>query len=730
MVFATLTAAVMIGQQVASKATRDALFLSMFKAEWLPRVMVVSAAISVVGVLLMGRALARWGPARAAPVAFIVSAALFVAEYVLSSRMPMVVAFATYAHVAGLGSILISGFWSVVNERFDPYRARSSIARIGIGATFGGAVGGAVAERVAVWSSVSSMLLVLAVLNVVCALGVRRLGVEAADGTTARASRGSKGTGANRSSVGGFELLSRTAYLRRLAVLVAVVALSTTYLDFALKATAAAELGDGPALMQFFAVFYTAAAIGGFVLQTGLTRPALAKLGLAGTMAVLPLSTILFGTVGAVIGRMWAVIAARGAEMVLSNSLFRSGYELLYTPLPPEQKRSPKAIIDVGFERFGDALASGSILVLLLFGEAVAVRSSLGLAVVSSLGALWLARRLHTGYVDALAESLRSGVVKLEEDAAVDATTKRTLVDTTMALDREKLLAQISALRAASPSSTESPPRETPRSALLKTIERLFSQDVAGIREVLNDTLEPAAAVHVLPLLDRAELRGDAVRSLRTIAPRITGLLVDALLDPTGSVRVRSRLPRVLAVCAPGRASEGLLCALDDPGLEVRLQAACALSAIKDRHPDYPVPVDRVFSAVRSELDSDEWDATTEAEEVLPVEWITTTIQHRFHRRLEHVFTLLGLVLDRRALGAALRALSSDDARLRGTALEYLENVLPEDIRRALSSHLDELPRASTPGSGRPGSVEIADDLLQSLEAFDLDRELLSKDTK
>jgi hypothetical protein len=46
--------------------------------------------------------------------------------------------------------------------------------------------------------------------------------------------------------------------------------------------------------------------------------------------------------------------------------------------------------------------------------------------------------------------------------------------------------------------------------------------------------------------------------------------------------------------------------------------------------------------------------------------------------RLEQVFLILALTLEREPLEIALRAMRTDDASLRGTALEYLDNVLPE----------------------------------------------------
>ena len=45
--------------------------------------------------------------------------------------------------------------------------------------------------------------------------------------------------------------------------------------------------------------------------------------------------------------------------------------------------------------------------------------------------------------------------------------------------------------------------------------------------------------------------------------------------------------------------------------------------------------------------------------------------------RLEHVFRLLALVFPKDPLRVAYRVLLSDDTYLNGTAMEYLETVLP-----------------------------------------------------
>jgi hypothetical protein len=81
-----------------------------------------------------------------------------------------------YLHVAGLGALLLSGFWSVVSERFEPRSARVSFGRIAAAGTVGGALGGLAAYRIAIGLPVDSALLLLAALHVLCAIGVAWLG--------------------------------------------------------------------------------------------------------------------------------------------------------------------------------------------------------------------------------------------------------------------------------------------------------------------------------------------------------------------------------------------------------------------------------------------------------------------------------------------------------------------------------------------------------------------------
>ena len=77
----------------------------------------------------------------------------------------------------------------------------------------------------------------------------------------------------------------------------------------------------------------------------------------------------------------------------------------------------------------------------------------------------------------------------------------------------------------------------------------------------------------------------------------------------------------------------------------------------------------------------------------------------------EHVFNLLSLVLEREPVQIAAMAFDSGDVHLRGTALEYLEVVLPSGIFAALAPRLSAAPG---PVSHKRGAAMVRAQLLEA----------------
>ena len=668
-----VAAGALVAQQVAGRATRDALFLSAFDVASLPAAMIASAVVSAGSVLAFSAALARRAPARLLPMALAAATVLLLGEWGLSLFAPELAALAVYLHMAVFGGTVLSGFWSLVSERFDPYTARRVVGSIGLGASLGGVAGGALAFSAARVVPVPAMLALMAFFNVVGLLALARLGTGPETGHVRTA-------GPATGPFSALGLLRRAPYLRDLAVIVTLGAAAEAILDYLLNAQAAAMFAPGQALMSFFALFHTGVGLLALLAQTTLVRMALGRLGLAGTVALRPAAVGVAALAGAIDPRLLTALFARGAHGVLHNSLFRSGYELLYTPLPERDKRPTKTIVDVGFDRLGTA--AGGALTLLLVGVFGPDGLRVLFATVSAgaLAALAVSRRLHRGYVGALEESLRSGLIRLEPGEALDSTTLATLAHTNLTLDRQTLLREVAALRAAAPAAAATGHGGDP---VLELVAALRSSHADAIRGALRraEDMDAALAAHALPLLARNDVFLDVLRALRRAAPRITGQLLDALLDPRRPAELRRRLPRVLRGCLTQRAAHGLLAALDDTDFEVRRQSASALARLVEKDPALRPPSSAVFAAAVREMEKGAggWHDDVDAEG-MP--------QTALQRGLGHVFTLLGLALDREPLQIARWAVAGGDQTLRGTALEYLENVLPDAVREALWPHL------------------------------------------
>ena len=720
---AMLCAAAVSAQFIAGKATRDALFLAYLDVTLLPAIVVATSVFSILVVTAGSRMLVRLSPAVFVPAAFAVNALLLVAEWVLIPIAPAAAACAVYLQISGIGPMLGSGFWLIATERFDPHTARQQFGRLAGLGTLGGLAGALVAERAAAISGISVMLPLLAAVNVVCAWQVRQLAL----GTTAAPSGETLEHApelAAQSPAGGLRVLAHTPYLRNLAALVTLGTIGAALADYVFKVEAVGFLGRGDDLLRFFAVYYAATSLLAFVVQTTTGAAALQRLGLALTTST-PSLALLAGSVGAMVAPgLQGVLVARGAESVFRGSLFRTAYEIFYTPVPSAEKRAAKSIIDVGFDRLGDAIGGGLITLLLLLPAARQYAAILFAAAVCSAAALIVARRLNRGYIDTLERSLLNRAVELDLTDIEDITTRTVMLQTLRPhlAGATELIDTVRVTRSSTHVAVDPEIQE---------IMALRSRDRDRVTAVLRDDegLPPALVPHVIPLLAWDPVAEDAVRALRKVAEEHVGALTDALLDPNQPFAVRRRLARVFSVCVSQRAADGLLLGLEDLRFEVRFQCGRSLAAVAAKNSIIRIDQQRVFEAVRREVTVGRpvWESQrlldgVEQQEDRP--FVDEFLKDRASQSLAHVFTLLSVVLPTAPLQIAYRGLHTTDPGLRGTALEYLEGVLPADIRERMWPFVGGAPPSARTERSREAILE---ELIRSNESILLNLEELRR---
>jgi ATP:ADP antiporter, AAA family len=710
---AALAATVIIALQLAGKATRDALFLSTFGVASLPAIVIAAAVLSAVLAILLARVMALTRPAYLVPRLYAFSAGLLLAEWALVNTARKPAAVLVYLHITALGAILVSGFWAMVNERFDPRTARRSIGRITAGGSIGGLLGGLLPERVGAALSLTAMLPVLALLQLVASVLV--MGVDRG--------RPLSSTGAQTADDGMLvhagQVLRRSGYLLGIAVLVALTSTAEGVLDYVFKARAAATAISGEQLLRFFAAFYTATALIGILIQVTALRPVLNRLGIARTASFLPAGVSL-GAVGAfLVPGLIPVALARGTEVVLRSSFFRAAYELLFTPVAPAEKRATKLLLDVGAARVGDILGAGLIIGALALGAGGTGRLLLSLTVLLSGLALGVARRLHIGYVAALEGSIHRQAVDLPDPTEDEsAAWLHTVGGFDLSGIRSRLAISTGSPYAAElPSSpVEAPGKKTPLDNAVRAgdpeqvIRALETQQPGG--EQIGDVVELLAWDAVAPA---------AIRSLRKVASSQTDALLQRLLDPEEDFAIRRRLVNVLADTRTPQVFHGLLKALDDRRFEVRYRAGRALTRMAADMNRPLVDREHILEVVEKELGVERgvWesrqliDLADEGASPMEIE----VVRDRVSRSMEHLFTLFSLILPRETVRLAFHALHTDDSYLRGTALEYLETVLPEALWNRLVPLLE---HSDDPASRNRGSARALQDLLESRESISL----------
>jgi len=483
------------------------------------------------------------------------------------------------------------------------------------------------------------------------------------------------------------KLLTRAPYLATLALLVVLSAGSAGIMDFLFNQGVAEWVDSRESLQPFFAIFYMVIGALTFGAQTAASS-VIRTFGIGRSISTLPvgLSTATLVTL-LVRGTFPFILISRGIEAVLRGSWFRSGYELLFVPMAPDEKRHVKTFLDVTCDRAGDALGAlvvqASLVASVSFPAFLMLEPMPLLVIVLLMAAagIVLSRRVDSLYIGVVANRLADQ--KGTSEIAVQSETGWSLLELPPALRTDRL-------------SAPAPPPQpaAPMDPRMKRLADLRSQDRARVEAALMEMTrpDPVEVTQLLQLLAWDDLAPRVRLTLERVAPWHIGLMADTLTDREIDFAIRRRIPKILGNVttaeAASRALAALMSGLDDPRFEVRYQSARAINRLMIRTPGLTVDRNRILAIVERELSVplkvwqghrllDQGEPSEDG--VLPPLQIGST-----QRNIEHVFALLATILPREPLQAAFRGIQSTDPELRALTLEYFEGVLPPPVMARL----------------------------------------------
>ena len=202
-------------------------------------------------------------------------------------------------------------------------------------------------------------------------------------------------------------------YLRRVAGIVLLSAVTLTLVDFLFKSAVAASI-PADQLGSFFATTYLVLNALSLAAQLVAVSWLIRRLSVNRVLSVLP-ALVVLATLGIVLGGgLLAALALKGVDGVLRHSLHRTALEVLYVPLTGDLRARVKGVIDVLGQRGGQAVASLFIL------SATALSDSLvafGIAVIL-LSVAWIriAATLESHYLDLFRETLSAVAMRTRLD--------------------------------------------------------------------------------------------------------------------------------------------------------------------------------------------------------------------------------------------------------------------------------------------------------------------------
>jgi ATP/ADP translocase/CRP-like cAMP-binding protein/HEAT repeat protein len=410
----------MTSYNIVKPVTRSQ-FISSLGADNLPWVQF--GAGMIIGLLMQGytKAIAAVPRRWTIPVTQAGMIVLLVTFWVLFTRVGAEwVSVGFYLYGLILGILLISQFWTLANDIYDPRQAKRLFGLIGGGASLGGATGAAITATLVETLGTKTMLLVSAGILAACFFIVVRI-----VRTNERAGQSDATKTGEEEGVGSGEalaLLRSSRHLQIIALVITFAAIGAAIIEQQLNMATAEAKGQAntDGITQFLAQVTVYLSLIGLFIQVAVTSRIHRLLGIGFALMILPVSLGASGLLMLTVGALWTSGLARVLDTSLRYTVDKTTREILFLPLPADVKYRAKPFIDVTVDRLSKG--AGALLILVLIKDWGLNLTWQQLSYASlTIMALWVffALRARAEYMAAFRRSIvqqdmKAGEIRLE----------------------------------------------------------------------------------------------------------------------------------------------------------------------------------------------------------------------------------------------------------------------------------------------------------------------------
>ena len=324
---------------------------------------------------------------------FAASILLFAFAFQLSDERSIVwLGRAFFIWISVFNLFVVSVFWALLVDTFNSEDGKRLFGFIAAGATIGAITGSAVTASLARHIPVAVLLVLAALLLEVAVLCVRRLSrISAA--LNARPAERNPEAPIGGGVLAGITHAFKSTYLANIVVFMLLFSVTSTFIYFQQADIVSRSFSDRGAQTAFFAKIDLLVNSLTLIVQLFLTARIMRLAGIAATLAVLPLVTLLgFGTL-ALVPSITALMIVQVVRRSSDYAIARPTREVLYTVVPREDRYKTKSFIDTVVYRTGDQLGAWSYVLLTGLGLGITQIAIAG----AFLGLAWLANGLWLG---------------------------------------------------------------------------------------------------------------------------------------------------------------------------------------------------------------------------------------------------------------------------------------------------------------------------------------------
>jgi len=271
--------------------------------------------------------------------------------------------------------VLMTQFWMIINEVFNPREAKRLIGFCGSGGILGGIVGGLLARFLTKANLADFLLPIACILLLACIFVVRAIFVVRQKKLPFAKPASSKQEKIKVPRFGlrdNFHAVRKNNYLRLISGLVVITVIVSTFIDFQFSSAVNDYYRLGfiqpkEAMQAFFGLFFAGLLTFSFFLNLFLTSKILRNFGIRFTLLLTPavLSLCSLGIIFAPFTLLPAIFI-KGSDEGLAFSLHQSVREILYIPVASGLKARVKPFIDMFINRFAKVFAAILLLIIAL----------------------------------------------------------------------------------------------------------------------------------------------------------------------------------------------------------------------------------------------------------------------------------------------------------------------------------------------------------------------------